>query len=112
MDVVVRCVLQSDAAFGAQALTSRPADRLEGQGRDHGVPEDWLQIHRLMNHQALFVAPTLRGGREEQLLQVNGDPVLDRVQATTALSHQLGVSLTGDQDAFVDRLQTQVDVHG
>ena len=93
---VVRVVREPRATLGAQARTVVLAQRLERQCEHHRVPQQRLEVEQVVLEPAdivvLVVPPARRAGVvvDEQLLEVDLDGVLDRLQAPRALTLELG----------------------
>ncbi len=84
---MVRVVREPRTALGAQTRTVVPAQRLERQCEHHRIPQQWLEIDQIVLEPAdivVLVVPTpVMSGVvvDEQLLEVDVDGVLDRLQA-------------------------------
>ena len=84
---MVRVVREPGTTLDAQTRTVVPAQRLEGQCKHHRVPQQWLEVDQIVLEPAdivvLVVPTTVMSGVvvDEQLLEVDVDGVLDRLQA-------------------------------
>ena len=113
---MLRVVREPRATLDAQARAVVPAQRLERQCEHHRIPQQWLEIDQISLEPADIVVQVVTACGvtgvvvHEQLLEVDLDGVLDRLQAPCALAHEAGLRRTRDENPFHDRLEPQIDV--
>lgn len=107
--LVSRVVEEPHPAFRAQAEAIFLTDRLERQRQNHCVPDYRFKIHVVVLNLILesFVLRI-----REKLLNIDFDRVLDVDEAPNTLASCSRIHLSAHQDAVVQRLQAQVEVHG
>ncbi len=112
---MTRVLREVDSAFRTQTLTVFPAHRSERQCGNHCVPQRRFQIDHLVLDQALLFFVLSLGIFviliAEELLHIDLEVILERVQAPAAFSRHIDGHTSGNQDSFMHSLKPQLQIH-
>ena len=119
--VVRRVFRQVRPTLGTQARTVAPAYGLERHGRNHGIPENRLEVEQVA-HELIHIVVIVLGrhllvvsrtiGVGEQLLETSTHMAGDRIQAPHAGTGCRGMRRASHQNSLGDRLQPKVHLDG
>jgi len=95
---------------GAQTLAAGIAQRVEGQGKCHGVAKDGFEID-FCSRQLICLVRQLVAGFDEELAKLECYIERHRARAAGAVRASGAPQTTGDEHSFDDALSAQLRFH-
>jgi hypothetical protein len=95
---------------GAETLAAGIAQRVEGQGKCHGVTKDGFEID-ICSRQLIGLVRQLVAGLDEELAKLERYVERHRARAAGAVRTSGAPHTTGDEHSFDDALSAQLRFH-